>query len=75
MAAGWLAPLGDLIGNSAIIDKNWYNMDDVFASGRAAGTANDKLMALPIGTECEIVIYRTDLVEKAGIGKSKRSIR
>lgn len=69
MAAGWLAPLGDLIGNSAIIDKNWYNMDDVFASGRAAGTANDKLMALPIGTECEIVIYRTDLVEKAGIGK------
>ncbi|MCX5516741.1 ABC transporter substrate-binding protein [Kaistia algarum] len=68
MSAGWLAPLGDIIGSNAIIDSSWYNMDDVFASGRAAGTMQNKLMALPISTECEVVMYRTDLLEKAGIG-------
>lgn len=66
-AAGWLAPIGDIIGSNAIIDPAWYNIDDVFASGRAAGTYQDKLMALPISTECEVVIYRKDLFDKAGI--------
>lgn len=66
-AAGWLAPIGDIIGSNSIIDASWYNIDDIFASGRAAGTYQDKLMALPISTESEVVIYRKDLFEKAGI--------
>jgi multiple sugar transport system substrate-binding protein len=66
-AAGWLAPLGDIIKSNAVIDSAWYNIDDIFASGRAAGTYQDQLMALPISTECEVVIYRKDLFEAAGI--------
>ena len=67
MAAGWLAPIGDIIGGNSIIDASWYNMDDIFGSGRAAGTFQDKLYALPISTECEVVMYRKDLFEAAGI--------
>lgn len=67
-AAGWLAPLDDLLGKSAIIDANWYKIDDIFGSGRAAGTYKDQLMALPIATEAEVIIYRKSLLEKAGIG-------
>jgi len=33
MAAGWLAPLGDLI--KGVVDPAWFNMDDIFQSGRA----------------------------------------
>lgn len=68
MAAGWLAPLGDLLSSSATIDKSWYNLEDIFAPGREAGSMNGSLQALPISTEAEAVIYRTDLLEKAGVG-------
>lgn len=67
-AAGWLAPLDDLLGKSNVIDASWYKLDDIFASGRAAGSYNGQLMALPIATEAEVVIYRKSLYEKAGIG-------
>lgn len=67
-AAGWLAPLDELLGKSSVIDARWYNIDDIFASGRAAGSYKDQLMALPIATEAEVVIYRKSLYEKAGIG-------
>jgi multiple sugar transport system substrate-binding protein len=66
MAAGWLAPLGDLIGG--VVDKGWYNIDDIFQSGRDAGSINGQLQALPISTEAEVVMYRTDLLEAAGLG-------
>jgi multiple sugar transport system substrate-binding protein len=68
MAAGWLAPLDDALGKSSIIDAGWYKLDDIFAAGRTAGTLNSQLMALPIGTEAEVLIYRKSLLDKAGIG-------
>jgi multiple sugar transport system substrate-binding protein len=67
-AAGWLAPLDDALGKSAIIDAGWYKLDDIFASGRAAGSYKGQLMALPIGTEAEVVIYRKSLLSAAGVG-------
>lgn len=67
IAAGWLAPIGDIIGSNSVIDAGWYNIDDIFGSGRAAGSGGDKLYALPISTECEVIMYRTDLFEAAGI--------
>ena len=67
-AAGWLAPLDTALGKSAIIDAGWYKLDDIFASGREAGSYKGQLMALPIGTEAEIVIYRKSLLNSAGIG-------
>jgi multiple sugar transport system substrate-binding protein len=66
-AAEWLAPLGDIIASNKIIDPNWYKIDDIFASGRAAGSYQGKLMALPISTEAEVIFYRKDLFAQAGI--------
>ena len=71
MSAGWLAPIGEMIASSKIIDPAWYQVDDLFAPGRAAGTLDSKLLALPISTEAEIVMYRKDLFQKAGIGPVK----
>ena len=67
IAADWLYPLGELLNDSSIIDPDWYQIDDIFASGRAAGSANGKLYALPISQEAEVVMYRTDLAAQAGI--------
>lgn len=67
MAADWLAPLGSYLGDSDLVDPAWYRIDDIFGSGRAAGTSADMLYALPISTECEVLLYRTDLFEQAGI--------
>lgn len=66
MAAGWLAPLGDLI--KGVVDPAWFNMDDIFQSGRDAGSMNGVLQALPISTEAEVVMYRKDLLKAAGLG-------
>ena len=66
MAAGWLAPLGDLIGK--VVDPGWFKMDDIFKSGRDAGTGKGSLLALPISTEAEVLMYRTDLLKAAGLG-------
>jgi multiple sugar transport system substrate-binding protein len=42
-------------------------MDDIFKSGRDAGTKGN-LQALPISTEAEVLMYRTDLLKQAGLG-------
>ena len=68
MAAGWLAPVGDLLSSGKVVDASWYKIDDIFQSGRDAGTAGGKLLALPISTEAEVVMYRGDLLKKAGLG-------
>ena len=66
MAAGWLAPLSDLLNGA--VSPEWYQIDDIFASGREAGSIGGVLQALPISTEAQVVMYRKDLLEAAGLG-------
>lgn len=66
MAAGWLAPLSGLI--DGVVTPAWYNIDDIFQSGREAGSLDGVLQALPISTEAEVVMYRKDLLAAAGLG-------
>ncbi len=68
MAADWLAPMGEYLADANIVDPNWYQIDDIFASGRGSGSLNGSLYALPVSTECEIVMYRKDVFDAAGIG-------
>lgn len=58
---GWLLPLDDFI-QSAPEEFSW---DDFQAQG--AVTMEDGAVAVPIVTEQEILYYRTDLLEEAGL--------
>lgn len=51
---------------SLLTDKDW-NWDDFQQGPRDAVTINDKVYGVPLVTEREIVYYRTDLLEAAGI--------
>ncbi len=55
----WLVPLNDLPAE--------YNADDLLPSVRGALSVDGTLYALPFYGESAMVMYRTDLAEKAGI--------
>ncbi len=56
---GWLVPL-DKLGAD-------YEVDDLLPAIRAGLSANGKLYAAPFYGESSFVMYRTDLMEKAGL--------
>ena len=56
---GWLVELNDL-------GKD-YDVDDLLPAIRGGLTINDKLYAAPFYGESSMVMYRTDLFEKAGL--------
>ena len=55
----WLSPLNDLPAE--------YNVDDLLPSVRNALSVDGTLYSLPFYGESAMVMYRTDLAEKAGI--------
>ena len=55
----WLEPLGDMPAD--------YDVDDLLPSVRNALSVDDTLYALPFYGESAMVMYRTDLAEKAGV--------
>ena len=55
----WLSPLNDLPAD--------YNVDDLLPSVRNALSVDGTLYSLPFYGESAMVMYRTDLAEKAGI--------
>ena len=58
---GWLVPLDKL---SADAD---YDVDDLLPAIRAGLSYDGKLYAAPFYGESSMVMYRTDLMEKAGL--------
>jgi sorbitol/mannitol transport system substrate-binding protein len=56
---GWLVPLDNLGAD--------YDANDLLPAIRAGLTVNDKLYAAPFYGESSMVMYRTDLMEKAGL--------
>ncbi len=58
-AQGWLEPLNDLPAE--------YDVDDLLPPIRAGLTVDDTLYALPFYGESSMVMYRTDLMEAAGL--------
>lgn len=61
---GWLTELNKL-GAS-------YDVDDLLPAIRGGLTINDKLYAAPFYGESSMVMYRTDLIEKAGLKMPKK---
>jgi polyol transport system substrate-binding protein len=56
---GWLVPLDDLSAE--------YNVDDILPAMRAGLSNDGTLYAAPFYGESSMVMYRTDLMEKAGL--------
>ena len=56
---GWLVPLDDLPAS--------YDVDDILPAIRKGLTVDGKLYAAPFYGESSMVMYRTDLMEKAGL--------
>ncbi|MCF8482854.1 MAG: sugar ABC transporter substrate-binding protein [Rhodospirillum sp.] len=56
---GWLLPLDDLGAD--------YDVDDLLPAIRSGLTLDEKLYAAPFYGESSMVMYRTDLFEKAGL--------
>ncbi len=56
---GWLAPLDGMAAD--------YDVDDILPPIRAGLTVDGKLYAAPFYGESSMVMYRTDLMEKAGL--------
>jgi multiple sugar transport system substrate-binding protein len=63
---GWLQPLNDYVTK----DANW-NWNDFTDSARGTVTFDGKITGIPIITEQEIMYYRKDLLEKAGLQPPK----
>ena len=62
-ANGWLVPLDDL--------SDEYNADDILPAMRAGLSHEGTLYAAPFYGESSMIMYRTDLMEKAGMDMPK----
>ncbi|TNJ44837.1 sugar ABC transporter substrate-binding protein [Phaeobacter sp. B1627] len=56
---GWLVPLNDLPAE--------YDVDDILPAMRGGLSYDDTLFAAPFYGESSMIMYRTDLMEKAGL--------
>jgi sorbitol/mannitol transport system substrate-binding protein len=61
---GWLTELNKL--------GTTYDVDDLLPAIKSGLTINDKLYAAPFYGESSMVMYRTDLMEKAGLEMPKK---
>ncbi len=64
-ANGWLVPLNDLPAE--------YNVDDIIPAIRGGLSVDGNLYAAPFYGESSFTMYRTDLMEKAGLEMPMRS--
>ncbi|CAG7651937.1 hypothetical protein PAESOLCIP111_06423 [Paenibacillus solanacearum] len=63
---GWVQPLDEYVGK----DAN-YDFNDFSKSAVGSTTVDKKLTGIPVITEQEILYYRKDLLQKAGIAVPK----
>ncbi len=65
--AGWIEPLENLFNNPDLIDLEAYDIDDFFPGMYAIGTVDGVQYSVPISGETQILYYRKDILEAAGI--------
>jgi multiple sugar transport system substrate-binding protein len=66
-ANDWVDPLDDYLGNPALTDAAWFNVDDIIPNWRAANTVEDRLYGMPVEGETTIHVYRADVFEEMGL--------
>ncbi|KAB0264641.1 ABC transporter substrate-binding protein [Microvirga brassicacearum] len=65
--AGWVEPLDAYLVNPKFVDAAAYDVNDFLPSLTKNTFINDKRFALPITGEAQILYYRKDVLEKAGL--------
>lgn len=65
--AGWIEPLDSYFADANVVDAAVYKMDDYLPSMIKDGKVDGKLFGLPIAGEAQILYYRKDLLDAAGI--------
>lgn len=65
--AGWVEPLDPYLSDPTLTDPAWYAMDDIFEGARNFGTYKEKFAGMPITAEVQVLFYRKDLLEAAGL--------
>jgi multiple sugar transport system substrate-binding protein len=63
---GWIQPLNDYVNK----DASW-NWEDFSTSSRGTATVNNQVTGVPIVTEEEVLYYRKDLFQQAGLQPPK----
>jgi len=65
----WLTPIDVYLNDAKLTDPDWYDWDkDIFPSAQEAATiGNTPFSNLPITTESQVLIYRTDILKDNGI--------
>jgi multiple sugar transport system substrate-binding protein len=70
-AGGWITDLSEYVTNTDLTDPEWYDYDDIYASGLESGSLSGKLYGMPITGEWQVLFYRKDLYEEKGLSVPK----
>ena len=65
--SGLASDMFKYLDDAKLTDKDWYRYDDIFASVRDYAEYQGRLPGLPITAEYQMLFYRTDLFEEAGV--------
>jgi ABC-type glycerol-3-phosphate transport system substrate-binding protein len=64
----WVADMEPYLNDPELTDPAWYDWNDFFPGQRDIATAgNTYFNAIPITTEVQVLIYRSDVYEKLGL--------
>jgi multiple sugar transport system substrate-binding protein len=67
VANKWIEPLDRFLGDSALTDRQWFDLDDIVPLWRQADTVDGKLYAMPMEGEATIHFYRADVYKELGL--------
>lgn len=65
--AKWLEPLKKYLENPKLTDKKWFTIEDYSAAALKRPTYKGILYGIPITVDPQIMFYRKDLLEAAGL--------
>lgn len=69
--AGWIEALDDYLKNPQLVHQEKYDIDDFFPSLLDEGVVDNKIYALPVAGETQVLYYRKDVFEDKGIAVPK----
>ncbi|MBN9010230.1 MAG: extracellular solute-binding protein [Rhizobiales bacterium] len=65
--ANWIEPLDSYFSDPKVVDAAAYDMADFLPSMIKDGKVDGKLFGIPISGEAQILYYRKDLLDAAGV--------
>lgn len=69
--AGWIEGLDDYLKNPQLVHQEKYDINDFFPSLLDEGVVDNKIYALPVAGETQVLYYRKDVFEDKGIAVPK----